>query len=591
MFTQLKNRGMKNFKVVISWVVIINAIIVFNQSLFSRDLSEIINKTTLNYNVNDNINEIKQWKARELALFNQNGEEQNQLQAQFLEFFIQRKRFKNPSESEFKSMLTNLFDIQRRSKDKYEALYLASTFHIAEMSLPYAPKFSHKLFETILKKNDSNIGSRLNYEVNFILGTESQLDGNYLKAMSYYKKCYNKVKPEDAYLNAKILISIALCELSQGKLNTAKSHIDLSMNLLKEKGNLSTTEKSSLKFMESVNYLYQVRTRNAKISKEKLEQNYDTKFNNFICIYRYEIVSAILLDLYIAEGNKIGYSRIFNDINRIVSSNIHTKYKIDLLKIKHDKYEKLGMVDKSKIEFNRLNKIYLEQEKLTAAISENIIELLIENEQKVEILNDEITQQNEVYFDLSILFVLVLIVGLSFTIGYKKYYAKDIAARRAIVRINEFERKQEASKLILEKHKEEITNLNLVLGMKTESEKALIEKIKEYKKDNSLNAEQMLVDFQMQLNNLVQIDLKNTGSTKSTKGENDVFFDKIKSLHPELSSHDLNLCSYIRLKLNSKEISLITGITPGSVRVYKTKLKNKLGLKNEENLNQYLQTI
>ncbi|NCA22295.1 MAG: hypothetical protein EBS86_14305 [Crocinitomicaceae bacterium] len=127
--------------------------------------------------------------------------------------------------------------------------------------------------------------------------------------------------------------------------------------------------------------------------------------------------------------------------------------------------------------------------------------------------------------------------------------------------------------------------------MKTDSEKALIEKIKEYKKDNSLNAEQILVDFQMQLNNLIQIDLKNTSVTKNTKGETDVFFDKVKSLHPALSSHDLNLCSYIRLKLNSKEISLITGITPGSVRVYKTKLKNKLGLKNEENLNQYLQTI
>lgn len=582
---------MKNLKKIAGWIVVINIIISINQLVFSRDLSEILNKTTLNYNVNEEINQIRQWKAKELSLFNQTGDEQNKIQSEFLDFFIQRKKFKNPSESEFRKMLFKLFDIQRRSKDKYDALYLASTFHIAEMTLPYAPKFSKKLFQSILKKNDSNIGSRLNYEVNFILGSRSHIDGNYKQALKYYYNCYNKVRPEDAYLNSKALISIALCELNLGKSKTAKSHIDLSMNLLKEKGNLSLVEKSGLKFIESVNSSYLLNSGNLETSKENLEKNYDTNFKTFICIYRYEFVAGSLLDIYIAEGNKQGYLKIFSDLDRLVKSDIETIYKIDLLKIMHDNYEKIGRQDQSKIQFNRLNTIYSQQEKLKTAITENIIDLLIDNQHKEEVLLNESIFKKEKYMQFSILAVLILSVGLGISIAYKKYYAKDIAARRAIVRINEFERKQEASELIFEKLKEEITNLNLVLNMKTDSEKALIEKIKDYKKDNSLNAEQMLVDFQMQLNNLIQIDLKNTGSAKNTKGETDVFFDKVKSLHPELSSHDLNLCSYIRLKLNSKEISLITGITPGSVRVYKTKLKNKLGLKNEENLNQYLQSI
>jgi DNA-binding CsgD family transcriptional regulator len=481
-----------------------------------------------------------------------------------------------------------LFEIQRKSKDKYEALYLASTFHIAEMTLPYAPKFSHKLFKIILKKNDSNVGSRLNYHVNLILGNECHSNGDYLEALKFYYKCYNKVKPEDAYLNAKALISIALCELSIGKTNTAKSHIDLSINLLKEKGNLTITEKSGLKFMESVNSVYFLKSGNVTNAKETLERNYDTKFKSFVCIYRYENVASNLLDVYISEGNKKGYTKIFNDLDKVVNSNIETKYKINLLKIMHDNYEKIGRQDLSKIQFNRLNAIYFQQEKLKTSITENVINLLIDNENKTSIANsNEIINKGRVV-EVSIICVLMFF-GL--TIGYKKYYSKDISARRAIVKINEVERKQEVSNLNIEKLKEEITNLNLVLNMKTDSEKALIEKIKEYKKDNSLNAEQILVDFQMQLNNLIQIDLKNTSLIKNTKGETDVFFDKVKSLHPALSPHDLNLCSYIRLKLNSKEISLITGITPGSVRVYKTKLKNKLGLKNEENLNQYLQTI
>ncbi|NBR13762.1 MAG: hypothetical protein EBU01_04170 [Crocinitomicaceae bacterium] len=579
---------MKNYKVLMGWLIALNLIIATNQSVYARELSEIVNKTTLNYNVNEDIKEIKQWKDRELALYSQTGDEQFKLQSDFLGFFIERSKYINPSENQFKRMLSNLFEIQRKSKDKYEALYLASTFHIAEMTLPYAPKFSHKLFKTILKKNDSNVGSRLHYEVNMILGNESQSNGDFKKAMYFYQKCYNSVRPEDAYLCSKSLLTIAMCELQLGKIETAKSHLDLSINLLKEKGNLTDQELCTYKFTQSVicNYLYI--KGNVTKARETLLAIYNTNFNTVNCIYRFTNVSATLLSINIDENNNSGYNKIFNDLDKVVNSNIETKYKINLLKIMHDNYEKIGRQDLSKIQFNRLNAIYFQQEKLKTSITENIINLLIDNENKTSIANsNEILNKGRVV-EVSIICVL-LFFGL--TIGYKKYYSKDISARRAIVKVNEVERKQEVSTLNIEKLKEEITNLNLVLNMKTDSEKALIEKIKEYKKDNSLNAEQILVDFQMQLNNLIQIDLKNTSVTKNTKGETDVFFDKVKSLHPALSSHDLNLCSYIRLKLNSKEISLITGITPGSVRVYKTKLKNKLGLKNEENLNQYLQTI
>jgi hypothetical protein len=83
---------MKNFKNIAGWIVVINTIITLNQLVFSRDLSEIINKTTLNYDVNEEINQIRQWKAKELSLFNQTGDEQNKIQSEFLDFFIQRKK-------------------------------------------------------------------------------------------------------------------------------------------------------------------------------------------------------------------------------------------------------------------------------------------------------------------------------------------------------------------------------------------------------------------------------------------------------------------------------------------------------------------
>ena len=51
----------------------------------------------------------------------------------------------------------------------------------------------------------------------------------------------------------------------------------------------------------------------------------------------------------------------------------------------------------------------------------------------------------------------------------------------------------------------------------------------------------------------------------------------------------IKLCSYFRLGLNSKEISSIANLTSGTVRVYKVKIKQKLNLSEDQNLNLYLQ--
>ena len=75
---------MKNYKVLMGWLIALNLIIAINQSVYARELSEIVNKTTLNYNVNEDIKEIKQWKDRELALYSQTGDEQFKLQSHLL---------------------------------------------------------------------------------------------------------------------------------------------------------------------------------------------------------------------------------------------------------------------------------------------------------------------------------------------------------------------------------------------------------------------------------------------------------------------------------------------------------------------------
>jgi len=66
-------------------------------------------------------------------------------------------------------------------------------------------------------------------------------------------------------------------------------------------------------------------------------------------------------------------------------------------------------------------------------------------------------------------------------------------------------------------------------------------------------------------------------------------FDKnLLRKHPDVSPAEMKLASFLRLNLNTKEISAILHQTLDSVRVSRTRLRKKLGLDSETNLTSYL---
>jgi DNA-binding CsgD family transcriptional regulator len=66
------------------------------------------------------------------------------------------------------------------------------------------------------------------------------------------------------------------------------------------------------------------------------------------------------------------------------------------------------------------------------------------------------------------------------------------------------------------------------------------------------------------------------------------FFMKLKEEHPNLTSKDLRLCTYLRMNLTSKEIAPLFAISPKSVEVKRYRLRKKLGISSETSLNDYL---
>ncbi|NNM22046.1 MAG: LuxR family transcriptional regulator, partial [Flavobacteriaceae bacterium] len=65
------------------------------------------------------------------------------------------------------------------------------------------------------------------------------------------------------------------------------------------------------------------------------------------------------------------------------------------------------------------------------------------------------------------------------------------------------------------------------------------------------------------------------------------FFKKLKVLHPDLTPNDLRLCVYLRLNLSSKEIAPLLNISPRSVEIKRYRLRKKIDLERQTNLNDY----
>lgn len=65
------------------------------------------------------------------------------------------------------------------------------------------------------------------------------------------------------------------------------------------------------------------------------------------------------------------------------------------------------------------------------------------------------------------------------------------------------------------------------------------------------------------------------------------FFKKVKELHPELTPNDLRLCVYLRLNLSSKEIAPLLNISSRSVEIKRYRLRKKIQLDRDVNLNDY----
>ncbi len=66
------------------------------------------------------------------------------------------------------------------------------------------------------------------------------------------------------------------------------------------------------------------------------------------------------------------------------------------------------------------------------------------------------------------------------------------------------------------------------------------------------------------------------------------FRNKLLSIHSNLSSSDLNICLFIKMNFNTNEICFLTNQNLRTIENKRYRLRVKLGLSSDHNLNKYI---
>jgi len=78
---------------------------------------------------------------------------------------------------------------------------------------------------------------------------------------------------------------------------------------------------------------------------------------------------------------------------------------------------------------------------------------------------------------------------------------------------------------------------------------------------------------------------------QKTNEMNREYYQQLKQQHPGLSQNELDLCGLIRMNFSMKDIAILKKVALKSVNMARYRLKKKLGMEHDNDLDEYLQSF
>lgn len=208
---------------------------------------------------------------------------------------------------------------------------------------------------------------------------------------------------------------------------------------------------------------------------------------------------------------------------------------------------------------------------------------------KVENQLQEIKREQKIdRYHFAGLFFSIIIGILALAIAYRfKHFKRSLS--KAEMHNMELQQENGIIKEDLLSKEKELVTFSLKLAQNEYSKESMINQITSIKKNANADTSKYL--------DCMLSNIKGETSNENLWNEfeirfnhaNDQFYKRLISKHPNLSKSEKKLCAFLKLNLNTKEISLLTGQNANSIFVARTRLRKKLNLSNSKiELSDYL---
>lgn len=189
---------------------------------------------------------------------------------------------------------------------------------------------------------------------------------------------------------------------------------------------------------------------------------------------------------------------------------------------------------------------------------------------------------------------LIIIVGsvifFLFGIALLRQYAKN--KRKSIeLKNEELEIQNNKQSLTIQTQENYISEFALDFTKNREFELGIIKSLSEISDLDTVVMERELKSLIAEMKQKQLIDKRAMGLFEESKNVLDGFKHRLLARFPQLNKSDIQLCYLIKLDLTNKELAALKNVTADSIKIYKNRLKNKMGLLPAESLSDVLKDL
>ncbi|MBI9037243.1 MAG: tetratricopeptide repeat protein [Bacteroidales bacterium] len=427
-----------------------------------------------------------------------------------------------------------------------------------------AIKYFNEANESFIALDDNyNIGKCYNN-----IGLAYKRMGDTIKAISNYEESLNiRRKTKNKNGIATNLANLSSLYFGIGETKKAENALLESLELSKE---INNKQLISLSIHNLANIYFKT-----KLYKKALE-------------YAHEANEIILEtnEMTLLEKNYSLQSKIYEALGNY-------KLSLEFLKLNTEVHDSLFNADNTQ-RFNEL------QTEFETAQKEKEIELL-KKEQENQKLEYKILKNRQHTYFIVIVLIIILFAIIIFAIILKRKKDRQILKQKELFHKKEKElaeaeleksklKEKELEQSVQYKSKQLSTHA-LHMMQKNTILQEIQGEISDLRKKADINEKPRYKQINQQINQSLRSDNDWDVFKLYFEEINKNFYEKLKEINPELTTNDHRLCALIKLNMNSKEMASVLNISPNSIKSARYRLKKKLGLEMEADLEEFIRQI